>query len=75
MREKVMEILSGIRPDIDFDVEDKLVSDGLLASLDVVVIVDALSDEYGINIKPKDLLAENFNSVEAIIALIERLLK
>lgn len=75
MREKIIEILSGIRPDIDFDVENRLVSDGVLASFDVVVIVDALSDEYGISIKPKDLLAENFNSVDSIIALVERLLK
>ena len=39
MREKILEILSGIRSDIDFENSTKLIDDGLLESLDIVSIV------------------------------------
>ena len=37
--EKLLELLRGIRPDIDFENETALVEDGLLDSFDVVSII------------------------------------
>ena len=53
--------------------EKFLVKDGILDSFDIITIVGALNDEYDIEIRPVDLIPENFNSAEAMLALVERL--
>ena len=73
MQEKIKEILMDICPEVDFEKETKLISDGILASFDIVSIVAELGDEFDITIGPKDLIAENFNSLDAITALVKRL--
>lgn len=73
MKEKIKEILMDICPEVDFEKETKLISDGILASFDIVSIVAELGDEFDITIGPKDLIAENFNSLDAITALVRRL--
>ena len=73
MKETVIEILMDVRPDIDLSEGVKLIDDGELESLDVVALVGELNDEFDINISVKHLIPENFNSVEAIVALIESL--
>ena len=70
MREKILEILSGIRSDIDFENSTKLIDDGLLESLDIVSIVGEFNAEFDIEISVEVLLPENFNSVNAMVELI-----
>ncbi|MFR4405334.1 MAG: acyl carrier protein [Anaerovoracaceae bacterium] len=72
MREKVIEILTGIRSDIDFENSTKLIDDGMLESIDIVSIVGEMNDEFDIEISVEDLLPENFNSVDAMVDLITR---
>ena len=69
---KILNILSEIRPDLDFDSEKQLVDQGLLDSFDLVSIISELNDAFEINIRVNDLQPENFNSVEAMMALVER---
>ena len=71
MREEVMEILTDIRGDVDFENETKLIDDNILASLDIVAIVGEFNDEFDVEISVEDLVPENFNSVDAMVALIE----
>ena len=42
--EKLLELLAGIRPDVDFENETALIDDGILDSFDVVSIISALDD-------------------------------
>ena len=71
--EELMSILEEIRPDVDFETEKFLVKDGILDSFDIISLVGALNEEYDIEIQPVDLVPENFNSAEAILALVTRL--
>ena len=71
--EKLLEILSQIRSDIDFGKEKALVDDGVLDSFDIVSIVSELGMEYDIDISIDDMTAENFNSAEAIFEMITRI--
>ncbi|MDO9155191.1 MAG: acyl carrier protein [Paludibacter sp.] len=70
---KLIEILEGIRPDVDFLNETNLINDGVLDSFDIVSIISELNDEYDIAIRVTELGPENFNSMEAIHKMVERL--
>ena len=72
--DKVIEILKSIRSDVDYENEKALIDDGILDSFDVVSIVGELTDAYDIEISIDDMIPENFNSVEAIQAMITRIL-
>lgn len=72
MRE-LMEILENLRPDVDFEAEKGLIAEGILDSFDIVSLVTELNDTFDIEIQPTDLVPENFNSAEAIWALVEKL--
>lgn len=71
--EELISILEGCRPDVDFASAERLIDDGILESLDIVMIVGELSDHYGVEIGVDDLVPENFNSAEDIYALVRRL--
>lgn len=73
--EKLMELLKGVRPDVDFENENALVDDGILDSFDVVSIISALDDEYDVQVRITELDPENFNSAQAIWDLVQSLKK
>ena len=75
MREQILEILMDLRPDIDFENETKLIDDHILESFDIVSLVAGLEDEFDIKIRPKNLIAENFNSLDALTDLVETLVE
>lgn len=71
--EELMQILEDLRPDVDFKSEKKLIDNSVLDSFDIVSLVGELNDEFDIDINPAELVPENFNSVEAMYKMIERL--
>ena len=71
--DKLLEILKGIRPDVDFENETELIDDGILDSFDVVSIISEIDDVFGVQIRINELEPDNFNSAEAIWALIQKL--
>lgn len=73
MKERILEIVTSIRPDIDFENETALMDDGHLDSFDIVSIISDLNDEYDIHIRITELKPENFNSVDALVALVQKL--
>lgn len=75
MREQILEILMDLRPDIDFENEKRLIDDHILESFDIVSLVAGLEDEFDIKIRPKNLIAENFNSLDALTDLVETLVE
>ncbi|NLD20589.1 MAG: acyl carrier protein [Clostridiales bacterium] len=72
MKEQVLEILRGIREDIEFEKETALIDDGMLESLDIVAIVGEFNEGFDVEISVEDLVPENFNSVDAMVKLITR---
>ena len=69
--DKLIEILSEICPNVDFRKEKALVVDGLIDSLEIVSIVAEIMDHFEVELDVDDLMPENFNSVEAMMQLIE----
>ena len=75
MKEKVLGILEELRPDIDFESEEGLISDGLLESFDLIQLIAVLENEFGIEIGNRYVTVENFDSLDKIISLVESLQK
>lgn len=72
--EKLLEILKGIKPEVEFEGNEHLIDNEELDSLSIVEVVSAIDEEFDVEIGVNDIVPENFNSVEAIWALIQRLL-
>ena len=71
--EKLLEILQRVRPDVDFKNETLLIDDGILDSMDVVSIISELDDEFGVQIRIAELDPDNFNSLQSIWNLVQKL--
>ena len=67
-----MEILSGLRPECDFENSDSYIEDGLLDSMDIVALVDSVEEEYGIAIPGTAISAKYFGNLDSIVELIEK---
>ena len=72
MEEALITLLKEIRPDIDFEKEKELIDGSVLDSFDIISIVQALDDNFGVIIDADDLEPANFNSYEAMLELIKR---
>ena len=70
--EQLLTILKGIRNDVDFEKEEFLIDGNVLDSFDIVTIVNGMEETFGIEIKASDIIPENFNSVSAMTALVEK---
>lgn len=75
MEQKILSLLREELPDVDFDTDAELVSDGILDSLSITTIIAALTLEFGVTIPYEDITEENFNSIRAMAAMMERLKK
>ncbi len=71
--EKLLAILSGLHPEIDFENNEELIDDGVLDSLDIVTIVTEIDAEFDVRIPAEEIVPENFNSAKALMALITKL--
>ena len=71
--EELMEILNNLKPDVDFETEERLVDDKILDSFDIVSLIAEINETFDIAITAKDILPENFNSAKALYALIQKL--
>lgn len=70
---ELLEILQGIKPEVDFENEKALIEDGVLDSFDIISMVNALNEHYEIEITVAELLPENFNDAEAIWNLVQEM--
>lgn len=71
--ETLLKILNGLHPDVEFEAIDDLYDEGVLDSLDMVRLVTEIGMEFDVQIPAEELIPENFQNVNTILALIERL--
>ena len=73
MKEQIIEILEDIQPEADYETCQTLIDDHILTSLDVLSLVAELEDDFDVTIPTVEIIPSNFNSVDAIAAMVERL--
>lgn len=73
MKEKIIEILTDLRPEFDFSQEGiNFIEEGMLDSFDLVALVTDLEQQFGVTIDGVDVVPENFENVETIKQLVNR---
>ena len=61
-----------VRPsDADIPADESLLDSGVLDSASMLVLVSFLESRFGLTISDEDLLPENFETIGAIVALVE----
>lgn len=73
VREQVLAILKEVKPTKDLEGINNLIEGGYIDSFELMSLVANLTDIFNIDITIDELIPENFNSVDAIVAMVEKL--
>lgn len=71
--DELLEILSDLHPDIDFTTQENLIDDMILDSFDIVTLISEISENFDVTISAEHIIPKNFNSAQALYALIQKL--
>lgn len=71
MNEQLLDILTSLHPDVDFETCNTLIDDGVLDSFDIVTLITEITEQFDVEISAEDIVPENFNSMKALSALID----
>lgn len=69
--EELLEIMMEINPDVDYATETNLIDGQIYDSLSILTLITTICDEFDIEIGPKWMRNENFNSIYAIWNMIQ----
>lgn len=72
MKETLLEILEELKPGVDYENETQLITRQILTSMEVVRLIMMISDKFDISISPLYIVPENFESVDDMVKLIEK---
>jgi len=73
-RHKIIEALKELRPDVEDFESVELIDSGILDSFDMVSLIHELAERFDIEIGIENVLPENFNTVNSIQSMVERLI-
>lgn len=71
--EQLLQILSDLHPDVDFEQEKGLIDNMILDSFDIVTLITEISETFDVTISAEYIIPENFNSAQALYELIQKL--
>ena len=71
--DKLYEILEDINPGVDYENTYNLIDGHYLDSMAVISLIAELEDEFDISIPSVEVIPDNFNSADKIMAMINRL--
>ena len=76
MREQLLSFVNGdvsLDPSVEIVGDTDLLLTGLVDSVGLIEIVVWLEDEVGIEVDPTDVVLANFQTVDQMVALVERI--
>ncbi|RVU54849.1 acyl carrier protein [Anaerosphaera multitolerans] len=73
MKEKIIEIIQDLNEDFNPSEEVDIIEDGILDSFDIINFIMEADEAFGVKIGVEDIVPENFENVDSIAKLIERL--
>lgn len=73
--DELLDILNEINPDVDYETEDNLIDGKVYDSFSIISLIGEICDRFDIEISPKWMRNENFNSARAMWHMIETILE
>ncbi len=73
--DRLLDILNEINDEIDYENETNLIDGKMLDSFSIISLIAEICDEFDIEISPKWMKNENFNSVAAMWDMISAIQK
>ena len=73
IKEQIEVILKELCPTKNLSALTDIVEGGYLDSFELMSLITQLDEAFGIEVDVDEIVPENFNSVEAITAMVERL--
>ena len=75
IKEQITSILKEIKPTKSLEGINNIVEGSYLDSFEIMNLIMMLSETFAVEIDFEEITAENFNSIDAMVAMIERLQK
>lgn len=75
IKEQVNNILKEIKPTKDLAGINDIIESGYLDSFELMSLIAQLGEVFNVEIDVDEIVPENFNSADAIAAMVERLTK
>lgn len=72
-RENVLAILKEIKPTVNLENTTDIIDGGYLDSMELMGLIAALSDTFGMEIDIDWIAPENFNSADAMTEMVKKL--
>ena len=74
-RTTVLSILAKVKPSKNLEGVTDIIEGGYLDSFELITLISGLTETFGIVIDIDDINPDNFNSVDAMAAMVDRLRK
>ena len=71
--DQLLELLKDVNEDVDFTTQTAIIDDEVIDSLDLTGLIADIEDTFDIEIGMNDIVPENFNTVDAMWAMIQRM--
>ncbi len=73
IKETILNLLTDLHPDVDFEQETNLIDSKILDSFDIVSLIADINDELDVAISADKIIPENFNSLDSLAKLVKEL--
>ena len=73
VKEKILEMLKEIKPNKNLETVTDIVEGGYLDSFEIMNLIMLMGENFNVEIGFEEITAENFNTVDAMAAMVERL--
>ena len=69
---ELIRILEKVNDYIDWENERNIFTDGLIDSMELLEIITDIEEQFKVKMDMEDISSENFDSIDAMMKLIER---
>lgn len=73
IRQTIVNILTEVKPTKNLEGIEDIVEGGYIDSFEIMAIITAITEQFGIEIEIDEIVPENFNSIDAMVNMVNRL--
>jgi acyl carrier protein len=71
IKDHIVEKFMHGKPEVELDGDYPLIQEGVIDSLGIFMLIAFLEKEFGVKVKPAEVILDNFETINQIKALVE----